>query len=223
MAHLRDEWLASDLEDPRLRNGTFEDDHWLGPADAEITIIAYGSYTCPCSVLVEGLFDEVRRRSAGVSLVHRHFFDPARSPDALQAALLVEAAALLDTFEPAHRWMLLHAAHAATLPPSQVATALGLDPWLFPQLVASPDIRRRVLRDLAGARLLGIGHGPAYLIAGEVYEGLWCEADIEEALDQARERHARSRRPTLPLGPVRACNEAPLPNESPSSDEEGAP
>jgi hypothetical protein len=71
------------------------------------------------------------------------------------------------------------------------------------------------MRDLLGARHLGLSMSPSYLIAGEHYEGFWREADIEAAIETARERSARSRRPTLPLGPLPSRDQR-------TPDEEGA-
>lgn len=201
MAHRQDGGSSSELGDPRLRHGTFDDDHVVGDRDAAVIIVGYISYVCPYAVLLDSVFESVRARSEGVAMVHRHLFDNSQMPGAFQAAKMVEAAARLGSFERAHRWMMNHAESAVRMAPSTVAAELGVDPVAFEQLVVAPETRLRVLRDLGGAQHLGLTIGPSYLIAGEHYEGLWCEAEIVDAIEAARERVARSKRPTLRLGP----------------------
>src|SRR4051794_25396853 len=68
-------------------------DHILGPADAEMTLVQYGSYTCRgCHAVhevVEGLRDRFGDR---MRYVFRHLPEPG-SEDAVRAAELAEYAA----------------------------------------------------------------------------------------------------------------------------------
>src|SRR5688572_7989608 len=68
-------------------------DHVLGPADAELTLVEYGSYSCgPCHAVHE-VIEELRNRfGERMRYVFRHL-PMAGSEDAVRAAELAEYAA----------------------------------------------------------------------------------------------------------------------------------
>ena len=77
-------------------------DHVLGPADAEITLVEYGSYACPhCRVANERIAEVRDRFGERMRYVFRH--RPLTGSDiARRAAELVEHAADAEQFWRAH-------------------------------------------------------------------------------------------------------------------------
>jgi Na+:H+ antiporter, NhaA family len=156
-------------------------DHVLGPANAPITLVEYGSYACPHCRAANGRITEVRNQFGDrLRYVFRH--RPLTGSDlARRAADLVEHA---DT--PEQFWD----AHVALMTRSTELTEDDLD-------AVAADLRRgesvdrdarsvrakaRVDADIASAQASGVRFTPGFFINGRRYDGPWDESSFTDAM-----------------------------------------
>ncbi|MEX2271338.1 MAG: Na+/H+ antiporter NhaA [Vicinamibacterales bacterium] len=156
-------------------------DHILGPADAEITLVEYGSYACPHCRAANERIAEVRAQFGDrLRYVFRH--RPIAGDLARQSAVLAESAVDEDQF-----WE----AHVALMTRSEALNeddlrAVAADMALNAGAPADPEVRARanarVDADIAGARASGVFITPTFFINDRRYEGLWEETGFTDAL-----------------------------------------
>ncbi|HWK90089.1 MAG TPA: thioredoxin domain-containing protein [Longimicrobium sp.] len=145
-----------------------EPGHRVGPANAAVAIIEFSDFQCVyCRQHAEHLARLRRAHPRDVAIVFRHFPVTERHPHAYQAALATECAREQGAFEP----------YRAALFRGQAS--IGRASWLhFAREAAVPDTvdfarcmeddrhGRRIARDLADGRRLGIPATPTSLING---------------------------------------------------------
>jgi hypothetical protein len=137
-----------------------EIDHVRGPAGGRL-ILEYGDYECPYSRQAFREIERIEQQSgSNIRFAFRHFPLTEIHPHALAAAAAVEAAALRDRF-----W------------------ALGLDVPRFDQDRSSPDVMRRIGRDVQSGLASGEVRGPPTLfIDGVVHLGGYDAATLTKEL-----------------------------------------
>ncbi|MEP7246322.1 MAG: Na+/H+ antiporter NhaA [Gammaproteobacteria bacterium] len=158
-------------------------DHVLGPGNAEITLVEYGSYACPHCRAANERISQVRDRfGARMRYVFRH--RPISGSDlARRAAELAE-----HTNDPERFWE----AHIALMTRSEalseddlrvVATDLGLDSEEERlRTEASRRAKERVESDEREARASGVRFTPTFFINNRRYDGPWDESSFEDAM-----------------------------------------
>lgn len=158
-------------------------DHVLGPADAPITLVEYGSYACPhCRSANEPIAAIRDRFGDRMRYVFRH--RPLTGSDiARRAAELAERAG-----DPEHFWT----AHIELMTRSEVLTQDDLDTvsrdlgLTHEDPVRAEDAARsaheRVASDEASARASGVQFTPTFFINGRRYDGPWDEVSLSDAL-----------------------------------------
>jgi protein-disulfide isomerase len=160
-----------------------EVDHVRGPAAGRV-ILEYGDYECPYS---RQAFREIQRvdgrLSGGIRFAFRHFPLTEIHPHALAAAAAAEAAAQQDRFWDMHE-LLFHRQQAHEDDDlRRYASELGLDVPRFNQDRSSPDVLRRIGRDVESGRASGEVRGtPTLFIDGIVHLGGYDAATLMEAL-----------------------------------------
>jgi NhaA family Na+:H+ antiporter len=158
-------------------------DHILGPEDADITLVEYGSYACPhCRAASERIAGVRDRLGDRLRYVFRH--RPLNGNDlARRAAELVELAPTPEKFWKAHVALMSRSPSLTEDDLEAVATDLGL-----PQMSeaereqASRRARERVLSDERSARASGVAYTPTFFINGRRYDGAWDESSFEDAM-----------------------------------------
>ena len=158
-------------------------DHVLGPAHAELTLVEYGSYTCPRCHAVHGIIEDLRRRfGERMRYVFRHLPVPD-DPDAQRSAWLAEYASLTT----GDFW----ATHAALMeqgprfsPGELDRLMLGIRSDTSSELnhEAFERARARVAEDAESAARGGAQVTPAFFINGTRYVGPWDETSLAEAM-----------------------------------------
>ena len=158
-------------------------DHVLGPADAEITLVEYGSYACPTCHAVHAVVEDLRSRfGERMRYVFRHQPVPG-SEEAVRAAELAEYAA-----EEAGRFWEVHEALMERGPVfaegdiGQIARDFGLpecDAASGPALTAA---RARVREHIESGRRSGVLVTPTFFINGRRYAGTWDESSLADAM-----------------------------------------
>jgi NhaA family Na+:H+ antiporter len=158
-------------------------DHVLGNADAEITLVEYGSYACPyCRSAHEVVADLRHRFGDRMRYVFRQR-PISHSEDADRAAGFAEYAALTGGhFWPVHDALMTR---GTTVDPEvivEVAGEFGVPAYVDadPALVTAAE--RRVQEDRESARRSGVHGTPTFFINGRRYEGAWDESALAEAM-----------------------------------------
>ncbi|MEX0809122.1 MAG: Na+/H+ antiporter NhaA [Dongiaceae bacterium] len=158
-------------------------DHALGPTNAEITLVEYGSYACPhCRVANERIAEARDRFGDRLRYVFRH--RPLTGSDiARRAAELAERAD-----DPARFWD----AHVALMTRSETLTEEDLQ-VVAGELGLAPDdteagqeaerrAKARVEADMHSARASGVSFTPTFFINGRRYDGAWDEQSLSDAM-----------------------------------------
>ena len=157
-------------------------DHVLGPPDAEMTLVEYGSYACPQCQIVHEIVEELRNRFGDrMRYVFRHL-PIAGNAAAIRAAELTELAAEAGRFWEAHEALMERGPALAEGDLEQIAIELGLPPRLGGPAPASGVARARVQENVESARLSGVRVTPAFFIGSRRYTGAWDESSLADAM-----------------------------------------
>jgi NhaA family Na+:H+ antiporter len=157
-------------------------DHILGPAEAPITLVEYGSYTCPYCHAAHAVVADLRDRF-GERLRYVFRQRPRRNdPMADRTAEFAEfASAATGRFWPVHDALMKRGPEFAEGELERLAEELGLPaPEAEPAALAAAAMR--VGEDRASAERSGALFTPTFFINGRRYEGAWDEASLSEAM-----------------------------------------
>ena len=157
-------------------------DHVIGPAEAEMTLVEYGSYACRRCHDVHEVVEALRGRFGDrMRYVFRHLPDPGNE-DAVRAAELAEYAhATAGRFWPVHEALMEKG-------PSFAEGDFGRIAWQFdlprdaahePAFAAA---QARVRADAASAARSGARVTPTFFINGRRYAGTWDESSLADAM-----------------------------------------
>ena len=157
-------------------------DHVLGPADAELTLVEYGSYACPhCHAIHEVIAGLRNRFGERMRYVFRHL-PMADSEDALRAAELAEyAAETTGRFWKAHEALMRRGPAFSEGDFAQIARELDL-PSSTEHQAALAAAQKRVRDDAESARRSGARVTPTFFINGRRYAGAWDESSLADAM-----------------------------------------
>jgi protein-disulfide isomerase len=167
------------------------DDHVRGAPTGRV-ILEYGDYECPYSRQAFRYIERVEQRlSGGVRFAFRYFPLVEIHPHAFAAAAAAEAAALQGRFWEMHALLFRRQRALEDDDLRRYATELELDPTRFDQDRFSPEVLRRIRRDVESGIASGEVRGtPTLFIDGVVHLGGYDEATLLEALAG----HARRQR-----------------------------
>jgi NhaA family Na+:H+ antiporter len=157
-------------------------DHVLGPPDAELALVEYGSYACPFCHAAHEVIARLRDRfGERMRYVFRHL--PIRSSDAaVPSAQLAEyAGATTGRFWVAHDALMRRGPAFAPGALEAIAAELGVPPR-DANLAAWDAAGARVAEDADAARRSGALVTPTFFINGRRYEGAWDESALAEAM-----------------------------------------
>ena len=158
-------------------------DHVRGGSAGHL-IVEYGDYECPYSRQAFREIERVEQQgSGGVRFAFRHFPLVEIHPHAFAASAAAEAAALQDRFWDMHE-LLFHRQKALEDADLQrYAVDLELDVARFDQDRFSPDVLRRIRRDVESGTASGEVRGtPTLFIDGVVHLGGYDAATLMEAV-----------------------------------------
>ena len=158
-------------------------DHVLGPPDAALTLVEYGSYSCPqCHAVhpvVEGLRDRFGDR---MRYVFRHL-PLVGNADATRAAELAEYSdRTAGRFWELHERLMERGPDFEEGELERIAQESGLPPrraMLEPALAAA---QARVRDDVESAQRSGVRVTPTFFINGRRYSGPWDESSLADAM-----------------------------------------
>jgi NhaA family Na+:H+ antiporter len=157
-------------------------DHIVGPPDAELTLVEYGSYACGhCHEVHEVIERLWRRFGERIRYVFRHLpLDD--NEDALRAAELAEyAAETTGQFWKVHQTLMSRGPTFAPGDFGQIARAFEL-PSGAAHEAALAKAQERVRADVESAQRSGARVTPTFFINGRRYMGAWDESSLADAL-----------------------------------------
>jgi NhaA family Na+:H+ antiporter len=158
-------------------------DHVLGPDDAQITLVEYGSYACPHCRAANERIAEVRDRFGNrMRYVFRH--KPLTGSDiARRAAELAERSHNDDQFWSAHIELMTR---SETLTEDDLLAVSGeLSLGQEDAATAEDEVRmarEHVSADEASARASGVMFTPTFFINNRRYDGPWDEISLSDAM-----------------------------------------
>ena len=159
-----------------------ETDHVLGPADAEITLVEYGSYACPhCRAANERIAQARDQLGDRVCYAFRH--RPLTDNSlAFRAAELAELAQTPEAFWSAHIKLMTRSMQLTEDDLVAVATDLGVNAdFDFGDNDAVRHARATVEADIASSRASGVRFTPTFYINRRRYDGPWDESSLVDA------------------------------------------
>lgn len=162
----------------RLTRSVNQADHILGPADAEITLVEYGSYGCPsCRAANERIANIRDEFGDRVRYVFRHRPVPGNKI-ARQAAELAEQAAP-EQFWDIHMELMSRSAALSEEDLQAVAQQYSLT---LDNDGPSAQQAELVDDDINSARDSGVIVTPTFFINGRRYDGAWDECSLSDAM-----------------------------------------
>jgi NhaA family Na+:H+ antiporter len=158
-------------------------DHVRGPTAGRL-VLEYGDYECPYSRQAFREIERVERQlSGGIRFAFRHFPLVEIHPHAFAAAAAAEAAALQGRFWDMHELLFARQRALEDDDLQRYATRLELDVARFDQDRFSPDVLRRIRRDVESGTASGEVRGtPTLFIDGVVHLGGYDLATLMETL-----------------------------------------
>ena len=155
-------------------------DHVLGPSDAPITLVEYGSYSCRFCQAANDRIGEIRTEFGDrLRYVFRHRPIPGRDL-ARKAAELVERAATPEQFWQAHVKLMECGEEITEEKLAAIARQVGIDDT---SEEATQRSLRRLDSDWQSATASGVFVTPTFFINGHRYEGAWDGVSLKDAIE----------------------------------------
>jgi NhaA family Na+:H+ antiporter len=158
-------------------------DHVLGPPDAEMTLVEYGSYACSHCHAVHEVIEGLRSRFGDrMRYVFRHL-PLAHSETATHAAELAEyAAQTAGRFWETHEALMERGPAFAENDFERIARSLDLPARDAAHEQAVAVAQARVRAHIASAQRSGAQGTPTFFINGRRYTGTWDESSLADAM-----------------------------------------
>ncbi len=157
-------------------------DHVLGPPDAELTLVEYGSYSCQHCHAVHEVIEGLRNRLGDrMRYVFRH--QPVKdNENAVRASELAEyAGETTGQFWEVHEALMEHGPVFASSDLERIARDFNL-PVGPSNEAALARAKARVREDIASANRNGVQTTPTFFINGRRYTGAWDESSLADAM-----------------------------------------
>jgi len=157
-------------------------DHVLGPPDAELTLVEYGSYACPHCHAVHEVIEGLRSRfGERMRYVFRHL-PVADNENALHAAALAEyAGETTGRFWEVHEALMERGPTFSKGDFERIAREFNLPGGATSEAVLE-TAHERVRQDAESARRSGARVTPTFFINGRRYAGTWDESSLADAM-----------------------------------------
>ncbi|MGH9718956.1 MAG: Na+/H+ antiporter NhaA [Bryobacteraceae bacterium] len=158
-------------------------DHVLGPPDAEMTLVEYGSYACPHCHAVHEVVEGLRSRfGERMRYVFRHL-PVAGSEDATRASELAEYAdQTTGRFWEVHEALMERGPAFAEGDFGRIARDFHLPPNNAANEPAFAAAQARVREDIESAQRSGARVTPAFFVGGRRYAGTWDENSLADSM-----------------------------------------
>jgi protein-disulfide isomerase len=177
------------LRPARLAEPVTLQDHVQGSPDAEVTLVQYGDYECPYTRMSRHSIHALQRELPDrLRFVFRHFPLEQIHPHARAAATAAEAAGAQGQFWVMHEHLFEHQKALEKADLHQYAIDLGLQPEQFEHDRTSPEVARRIERDLASGERSGVEGTPTFYVNGVRHDGPFDVDSLRSAIAAASTR-----------------------------------
>ncbi|BCA53805.1 hypothetical protein W02_09450 [Nitrospira sp. KM1] len=166
-------WLDRPVDESR--------DHVLGPIDARITLVEYGSYACPYCRAANDSIAAVRDRF-GERMRYVFRQRPLTNNDLARRAAELAERADADQFWRTHIKLMTRSEALTQDDLVAVAADLGLDGRDGEETEEARRAKERVEADEASARASGAAVVPTFFINSRRYDGPWDESSLSDAM-----------------------------------------
>lgn len=158
-------------------------DNVLGPADAEMTLVEYGSYACHRCHAVHEVIEQLRDRFGDQMRYVFRQLPGEDNPAAVRAAeLALYAGETTGQFWPVHEALMERGPELSDADLEEIAREFGLPPRGPETEAAHAKASARVRDDMASARKSGALATPAFFINGKRYRGAWDVSSLADAM-----------------------------------------
>ena len=174
-------------ESHQLRVPVSAQDWVRGPADAPVTLVEYGDYECPACQYAHGEVEKLLEAEGhNVRFVFRHFPLMTIHPQAMVAALAVEAAGRQGKFWQMHAKLFESRGQLDDQHIRQYAAELELDLDKFAHDIQSEGIEAHIRQQrLEGARS-GVNGTPTFFVNGSRYDADFTHEALSAAVRAAK-------------------------------------
>jgi len=166
-----------------LKNALNKQDHILGNKTALLELLEYGDFQCSsCSESYVAVKDVLRELGKNVVFIFRNFPLTEIHPDAFDAALAAEAAALQNKFWEMYDLLYQHQDNLRGHQLFAYANEIGLDMNRFEQDIQSQALASKIEADIESGLKSGVSGTPTFYINGEKFDGDWEDGGLIQYL-----------------------------------------
>jgi protein-disulfide isomerase len=161
-------------------------DHTIGPQDADVTLVEYGSYDCPhcrqALAITLALLKEFHEGRPSLRLVYRHFAHTNGHSPAQRAAEVAEAAGEQGKFWEMHEHLLKNTQALDDGNLLAYSALLGLSVRQVAADLEQRTYRERVVQDVHDGVESGVRSTPTFFINGVRHDSDWDLATLRAAI-----------------------------------------
>ncbi|WP_442483292.1 Na+/H+ antiporter NhaA [Aeoliella sp. SH292] len=158
-------------------------DHVVGPSDAEMTLVQYGSYATFWSRSIHHVVEQLRSRFGDrMRYVYRHLPVAGNNIATRAAELAEQVAETTGQFWEVHEALMERGPVLSVSDLAQIAEQhqVALDGGANHEALAAA--KSRVSADIETARRSGANEAPVFFINGRKYTGAWDESSLADAM-----------------------------------------
>lgn len=168
------------------------EDYRKGSDEASVVLVEFADFQCPaCAGFAEAAEELLKTYGKRISVVFKNYpLDSScnRStgsihPQACELAILARCAGSQGKFWEYHDVVFAEQSRIAEGVPAQLAAQVGLSEEIIKQCQVSPDLRAKVMEDIALGTRLALRSTPSLFINGRAYSGPHDVAALSRVLD----------------------------------------
>ena len=161
-------------------------DHIQGDNSAPVELVEYGDYQCPHCGRAYPIIKRVQKKlGTDLKFVFRNFPLSEVHPDAFNAAVAAEAAALQGKFWEMHDVIFENQENLSPEDLFSYAERVGLDVSRFKSDIQKESLSGKVENDFESGVRSGVNGTPGLFINGHKYDGSWDEETLLQQLKSA--------------------------------------
>ena len=158
----------------KLKPPVSNKDHLQGKESAPLEMVEYGDYQCGHCGHAYPIIKTIQEEMGDdIKFIFRNFPLSEIHPDAMNAAVAAEAAALQDKFWEMHDMIYEHQDRLEVEDLFLYAKAVGLDMERFKNDIQKDSLVAKIESDFEGGVRSGVNGTPGFFINGEKYDGDW--------------------------------------------------
>ena len=157
-----------------LKNLITKRDHMKGTQAAPLVLLEYGDYQCSsCGDSYQAVNNAIQEIGEDIVFVFRNFPLTDIHPDAFDAALAAEAAALQNKFWEMYDLLFQNQEYLSGHELFSYASRIGLDMDRFGQDIHSQALTAKINADIESGLRSGVSGTPTFYVNGEKFDGDW--------------------------------------------------